>query len=167
LRRSIRRPWRRSRSTLTVRRSMSRLLKPRRGRVRLVFCGGSQGLVLAARSPEKVTIAIDPMNPQVAHSKVRSSTPRAPGVMRARAILCLLTGHIGRSFGELIRLIPALDVHTLCRIGGGFQSRSERQCCGRIGPAGRAKMPACVASPPSLRPPNDGAALRSRGSLVQ
>jgi hypothetical protein len=102
------------------------------------------------------------VRPQVAHSKVRSSNPRAPGVMRARAILCLQTGHIGRSFGELTRLTPALDVHTLCRMGGGFQSRSERQCRGRIGPAGRAKMPACVASPPSPRPQRRGRAQESR-----
>jgi hypothetical protein len=44
------------------------------------------------------------VRPQVVHSKVRSSNPRELGVMRAKAILCLQTGHIGRSFGELIRL---------------------------------------------------------------
>lgn len=91
--------------------------------MRLVFCGGSQGLVPAARSQlyrgglsspasqptaslfmGSTAIATFSVRPQVVHSKVRSSNPREPGVMRAKAILCLQTGHIGRSFGELIRL---------------------------------------------------------------
>jgi hypothetical protein len=38
---------------------------------------------------------------QVAHSKVRISTPRSPGEIRANPILCLQTGHIGRSAMEL------------------------------------------------------------------
>jgi hypothetical protein len=33
----------------------------------------------------------------VEHSNVRSSNPRAPGEIRASTILCLHTGHIGRS----------------------------------------------------------------------
>jgi hypothetical protein len=38
---------------------------------------------------------------QVAHSKVRTSTPRSPAEIRANPILCLQTGHIGRSTMEL------------------------------------------------------------------
>jgi hypothetical protein len=34
---------------------------------------------------------------QVLHSKVRRSNPRSPGEIRARPILCLQVGHIGRS----------------------------------------------------------------------
>src|SRR4051812_13846542 len=38
---------------------------------------------------------------QVAHSNVRTSTPRSPAEIRANPILCLQTGHIGRSAMEL------------------------------------------------------------------
>lgn len=40
------------------------------------------------------------VRPQVEHSKVRSSNPRSPGEIRAKAIRCLQTGHIGRSLLE-------------------------------------------------------------------
>ena len=57
-----------------------------------VCMGSMETLILSVRS-------------QVEHSNVRSSKPRVPGEMRAKAILCLHEGHIGRS---LIRLpIPA------------------------------------------------------------
>jgi hypothetical protein len=39
---------------------------------------------------------------QVLHSKVRSSTPRLPGEIRANPILCLQVGHDGRSAMELL-----------------------------------------------------------------
>src|SRR5439155_18260803 len=39
---------------------------------------------------------------QVEHSKVCSSNPRRPGEMRANAIRCLHTGHIGRSLIEAV-----------------------------------------------------------------
>jgi hypothetical protein len=39
---------------------------------------------------------------QVAHSKVRISTPGGPAEMRANPILCLQTGHIGRSAMEYV-----------------------------------------------------------------
>jgi hypothetical protein len=48
----------------------------------------------------------------VEHSKVRSSNPRSPGKIRAKAILWLHTGHIGRSSGDLISLAPAVEVHS-------------------------------------------------------
>jgi len=38
----------------------------------------------------------------VLHSKVRSSTPRLPGEIRANPILCLQVGHDGRSAMELL-----------------------------------------------------------------
>jgi hypothetical protein len=66
---------------------------------------------------------------QVEHSKVRSSNPRSPGEMRANAILCLHTGHMGRSWIELpITLTPRdhrqsqFAVPNLCTVGGGFQA---------------------------------------------
>jgi hypothetical protein len=37
---------------------------------------------------------------QVAHSNVRTSTPRSPAEIRANPILCLQAGHIGRSTME-------------------------------------------------------------------
>ncbi len=43
------------------------------------------------------TTEILAVRPQVAHSNVRSSNPRSPGEIRAKAIRCLHTGHIGRS----------------------------------------------------------------------
>ena len=44
---------------------------------------------------------------QVRHSKVRSSKPRLPGEIRANPILCLQTGHIGRSTKEeALRITP-------------------------------------------------------------
>ena len=42
------------------------------------------------------------VHPQVEHSKVRSSIPLWPGEMRANAIRCLHTGHIGRSLVEAV-----------------------------------------------------------------
>ncbi len=143
--------------------------------MRLVFCGGSQGLVLAARSQlyrgglsspasqptaslfmGSTAIVTFSVRPQVVHSKVRHLEPPRAG-SDARQ------GHpvfADRTHRTIVRRThtpaPALDVHTLYRIGGGFQSRSERHCRGRIGRAGRAKMPACVASPPSPRPPTAG-----------
>jgi hypothetical protein len=39
---------------------------------------------------------------QVLHSKVRSSTPRLPGEIRANPILCLQVGHDGRSAVEVL-----------------------------------------------------------------
>jgi hypothetical protein len=38
---------------------------------------------------------------QVAHSNVRTSTPRSPAETQANPILCLQTGHIGRSIMEI------------------------------------------------------------------
>ncbi len=48
---------------------------------------------------------------QVLHSKVRSSTPRLPGEIRANPILCLQVGHDGRSAMEL--LITTRHLRTL------------------------------------------------------
>jgi hypothetical protein len=43
----------------------------------------------------------------VAHSNVRTSMPRSPGETRANPILCLQTGHIGRSTKEeALRITP-------------------------------------------------------------
>ena len=47
------------------------------------------------------TTEIFSVRSQVEHSKVRSSNPRSPGETRPKAILCLHTGHIGRSAIEL------------------------------------------------------------------
>ena len=44
---------------------------------------------------------------QVEHSSVHISNPRLPAEMRASTILCLQSGHIGRSFGEPIRFTSA------------------------------------------------------------
>jgi hypothetical protein len=41
------------------------------------------------------------MRSQVAHSNVRTSIPRSPAETRANPILCLQTGHIGRSIMEI------------------------------------------------------------------
>ncbi|WP_245270110.1 hypothetical protein [Nitrobacter hamburgensis] len=57
---------------------------------------------------------------QVEHSKVRSSNPRSPKEMRANIILCLHTGHIGRSFSELMGLSPAIEAPSVCKIEGHF-----------------------------------------------
>jgi hypothetical protein len=46
------------------------------------------------------------MRSQVEHWKVRSSNPREPGEIRAKAILCLHTGHIGRSLIQLPITVP-------------------------------------------------------------
>jgi hypothetical protein len=43
---------------------------------------------------------------QVEHSKVRSSNPRVAGEIRASAILCLHTGHIGRSLTNSPITVP-------------------------------------------------------------
>ncbi len=43
---------------------------------------------------------------QVEHSNVRSSNPRVPGEIRAKAILCLHTGHIGRSLTKSPITVP-------------------------------------------------------------
>jgi hypothetical protein len=56
--------------------------------------------------------AIFSVRPHVEHSKVRSSEPRSPAEIRAKAILCLHTGHIGRSCGDLMRLAPAVEVQS-------------------------------------------------------
>jgi hypothetical protein len=56
---------------------------------------------------------------------VRSSNPRGPGEMRANAIRCLHTGHIGRSLVEaVIPQIPAAD-HTPSA-AGVFNIRARR-----------------------------------------
>lgn len=46
------------------------------------------------------------MRSQVEHSNVRSSNPRVPGEIRAKAILCLHAGHIGRSLIKLPITVP-------------------------------------------------------------
>jgi hypothetical protein len=46
------------------------------------------------------------MRSQVEHSNVRSSNPRVPGEIRAKAIVCLHTGHIGRSLIKLPITVP-------------------------------------------------------------
>jgi hypothetical protein len=55
---------------------------------------------------------------QVEHSNVRSWNPRVPGEIRASAILCLHTGHIGRS--------PIASPITLP------QDHRQRTCCSFI-----------------------------------
>jgi hypothetical protein len=52
---------------------------------------------------------------QVEHSNVRSWNPRVPGEIRATAILCLHTGHIGRSLIASPITLP--------------QDRRQRTCC--------------------------------------
>ena len=59
---------------------------------------------------------------QVEHSNVRISNPRRPAEMRANAILCLQTGHIGRSFGEHIRFTSASYDFSLCKFDRQFSS---------------------------------------------
>jgi hypothetical protein len=66
---------------------------------------------------------------QVEHSKVRSSKPRSPGEMRPSAILCLQTGHMGRSLivSPIIRtpgIIGKIElaVRYLSSIGRLFQA---------------------------------------------
>jgi tetratricopeptide (TPR) repeat protein len=62
---------------------------------------------------------------QVLHSKVRRSNPRSPGEIRARPILCLQVGHIGRSTIEdelRISLHPAARI-CISEIAGLFGIR--------------------------------------------
>jgi hypothetical protein len=54
----------------------------------------------------------------VEHSNVRSSNPRVPGEIRASAILCLHTGHIGRSLIASPITLP--------------QDHRQRTCCSLI-----------------------------------
>jgi hypothetical protein len=56
-------------------------------------------------------IEIFSVRSQVEHSNVRVSNPRRPAEMRASAISCLQTGHIGRSFGEPRRFTSASYVY--------------------------------------------------------
>ncbi len=73
-------------------------------------------------STAKRTISV---RSQVEHSKVRSSNPRGPGEMRANAIRCLHTGHIGHSLVEAaIPEIPTAD-HTPSA-AGVFNIRARR-----------------------------------------
>ena len=62
------------------------------------------------------------VRPQVEHSNVRISNPRRPAEMRANAILCLQTGHIGRSFGEPIRFTSASYDFSLRKFDRQFSS---------------------------------------------
>ena len=50
----------------------------------------------------------------VLHSKVRRSNPRSPGEIRARPILCLQVGHIGRSTVENELRISLHPAPTIC-----------------------------------------------------
>jgi hypothetical protein len=50
----------------------------------------------------------------VAHSNVRTSIPRSPGETRANPILCLQTGHIGRSIMEEAPSITQHPPITIC-----------------------------------------------------
>ena len=50
----------------------------------------------------------------VAHSNVRTSIPRSPGEIRANPILCLQTGHIGRSTVEEEIRIAQHPSKTIC-----------------------------------------------------
>ncbi len=105
---------------------------------------------------------------QVEHSKVRSSNPRGPGEMRANAIRCLHTGHIGRSLVEAaIPEIPTAD-HTPSAAGvfnirarRTFRGRQrERARSARVGPAGSRASAACVAPPQA--PKRRGSECRAR-----
>lgn len=58
------------------------------------------------------------MRSQVEHSKVRSSNPRSRGEMRASAIRCLHTRHMGRS------LVEAAIPETLQADHGSFRRKS-------------------------------------------
>jgi hypothetical protein len=70
-----------------------------------VFMGSMGTAILSVRS-------------QVEHSNVRSSNPRVPGEIRASAILCLHTGHIGRSLIASPITLP--------------QDHRQRTCCSLI-----------------------------------
>jgi hypothetical protein len=77
---------------------------------------------------------------QVEHSNVRSSNPRVPGEIRAKAILCLQTGHIGRSLIKSPITVPheiigktVLAVLYLNSIGRRFQAPSRCPGTARAG----------------------------------
>ena len=65
---------------------------------------------------------------QVEHSKVRSSNPRSPKETRANIILCLHTGHIGRSFSELMGLSPAIEARVYARSRATSINRKAVSC---------------------------------------
>jgi len=84
---------------------------------------------------------------QVLHSKVRRSNPRSPGEIRARPILCLQVGHIGRSTVEnelRISLHPAqayaFQKSQVCPVsdsGARFCLAAAQHAANGIGPCPR------------------------------
>ncbi len=85
-----------------------------------VFMGSMGTAILSVRS-------------QVEHSNVRSSNPRVPGEIRASAILCLHTGHIGRSLiASPITLPQDHRQRTCCSLIMGHRGRSSPPPAARI-----------------------------------
>lgn len=111
-----------------------------------VCMGSTATLILSVRS-------------QVEHSNVRSSKPRVPGEVRAKAILCLHVGHIGRSLIKLPITVPQdhrkteLTVLYLSRTGRLFQARSRSRGTGRREPVDPAAAMKCVAARLRPKPP--------------
>ncbi|MGY4427857.1 hypothetical protein ACVWWO_000334 [Bradyrhizobium sp. F1.13.1] len=122
---------------------------------RLQFAGEPADRVRLHRSTAKRRTSV---RLQVEHSKVRSSNPRGPGEMRANAIRCLQSGHIGRSLFEAV--IPQILVadDTLSEAGVSTKNllpsaKKERDQSARVGPAGPRASAACVALPQALHKP--------------
>jgi hypothetical protein len=101
-----------------------------------------------------------PVRSQVEHSKVRSSNPRSPGEIRAKAIRSLHTGHIGRSLMESMRRTSRRRLTSTsdwrpASIAIGTQESWTNWSSGPRENAG------LLASPPSPHSPQGGAAPKS------